>query len=193
MPSDALQMRATQVLVRTLGEAYDGAGRLCALGMQLLAAVPSLRKDGEQCERKVVRTMRMPTKMEDELRVSDVHDVWARMLATIGGHVGRTVSKCVVRKEGESAFDAYTAQLSDAIAKLTGTAWLSGALALQHLLLQGAHRVADATPPLIRLKGGLKPAHDDAAVPLVFEVRCALPFACAASLRLLTNSALLRI
>ena len=168
-------MRVAQVLVRTLGEAYDGAGRLCALGMQLLAAVPSLRMDGEHCERMVIRTMRMPTKTEDEVRVSDVHDVWARMLATIGGHVGRTVSKCVVRREGESAFDAYTAQLSDAIAKLTGTAWLSGALALQHLLLQGAHRVADATPPLIKLKAGLKPAHDDAAVPLVFEVRCALP------------------
>ena len=126
-----------------------------------------MRSDGVKCERMVVRTLRMPSK-----DVGEQDAVWARMLATIGGHVGRTVSKCIVRPEGETASDVFPKQLATAIEKLKGTAWLDGAAALQHLLERGATRVADATPGLVRTrKGRYTPAHNDAKVPVLFEVR----------------------
>ena len=56
--------------------------------------------------------------------------------------MGKTVSKCVVRPEGETASDVFPKQLASAIEKLKGTAWLDGAAALQHLLEGGATRVA---------------------------------------------------
>ena len=163
----------SQVLVRTLGDGWDGAGRLCALGMQLVAAVPSVHTDGKPCERMVVRTMRMPSKQASaRAGLPEDLNVWSRMLATVGGHIGHTVAKCIVRSAGESAYDAYNEHLRTALLALRGTAWLGAIEALVHLLRHGAQRVADATPPLVRTSdGGGRPAHNDGDVPKVYEVQ----------------------
>ena len=141
--------------LRTLGEGYDGAMVLLALGIQLVVAVWTLGPGGARREQVVVMTTQLPP--HDGLR--------GRPLFTIGGHIGRMLTRVVVRSEGQEAAATLRGHIQRAAEALAGTACMTLEESVQHLLKAGALRVEDTTPPIISVVG-----HHDANVAPAYEV-----------------------
>ena len=141
--------------LRTLGEGYDGAMVLLALGIQLVVIVCALGLGGARREQVVVMTMQLPP-----------HDgLCARPLFTIGGHIGRMLTRVVVRSEGQEAAATLRGHIQRAADALAGTASMTLEESVQHLLKAGALRVEDTTPPVLSVVG-----HHDANVAPAYEV-----------------------